>query len=105
MAVAIYFSMKVPPSNPTVAETTIMTKTTSRALPREQVGRAPATLRGASDVQVGCVHLRRWVHSPRIGVLWQLNYYFKLHREFSVGINFQFFLFFCMSFGMNMLFL
>ena len=49
----------------------------------ERVGpRAPPTLRGTSGVRVGCVQLRGRVHSPRIGVLWRLNYCVKLHREF-----------------------
>ena len=64
------------------------------ALPREPVGpRAPPALRRALGVRVGCTQLRRWVHSPRVGVLWRLNCSVKFHREFSAeeSIIFVFF--------------
>ena len=78
--------------------------------PGERVGpRAPPTLRGASGVRVGCVKLRRWVHSPRIGVLWRSSCFDKKPPQLLAWKinNFQFslllFFFYYMSFGMNML--
>ena len=66
---AMYFAMRVPPSNPTAADKHPYQNTTSRALPGGAGPRAPPTLRDASGARVGCVQQRRWVQSPRIGVL------------------------------------
>ena len=57
--------------------------TTSRALPEERVEpRAPPALGDASRVRVGCTPLRCWAHSPRVYMVWRLNYSVKLHRAY-----------------------
>ena len=81
MAVARHFSMRVPLVNPTAADKQL---TKTQLLEHSGSG-LDHEHSGASGVRVGCVQLSRWVHSPRIGVLWRLNYSVKLHCEFERG--------------------
>ena len=76
VGVAIYVSVRVQVSNWARCRQTPKTKTKYlRALPGERVGpRTRSAAVGASGVRLGCVQLRRRVHSARFGVLWRLKF-------------------------------